>query len=109
MHISITGLKPKGLIGFLLFWRYAIPSFRQAQTANGNLFSEVKNINGFQCTLTAWKDKDTMRGFMKSGMHLKAIKSFRKIAIGKTYGYESETIPSWKEAFELLERNGKGY
>jgi hypothetical protein len=46
---------------------------------------------------------------MESGIHLKAIKSFRKIAIGKTYGYESETIPSWKEAFELLERNGKGY
>lgn len=109
MHISITGLKSKGIFGFFLFWRYAIPSLRKAQTADGNLFCEVKRIDGFQCTLTAWEDKESMRSFMRSGVHLKAIKSFRKIATGKTYGYESETVPGWTEAFELLQKNGKGY
>jgi hypothetical protein len=48
MYISITGLKPKGAISFLLVWRYAIPSFRQAKTAKGNLFCEVKKINGLK-------------------------------------------------------------
>ena len=50
-----------------------------------------------------------MRNLMKSGVHLKAIKSFGKIATGKTYGYEAETVPSWTETFELLHKNGKGY
>ena len=109
MHISITGLKPKGLMGFFRFWRLAIPSFSQAKTAKGNLFSEVKRINGYQCTLTAWEDKAVMREFMKSGVHLKAMKSFHKIATGKTYGFESDTIPSWTEAFDLLEKFGKQY
>jgi hypothetical protein len=46
---------------------------------------------------------------MRSGVHLKAMKSFHKIATGKTYGFESDTIPQWKEAFELLQKHGKQY
>jgi hypothetical protein len=38
MHISITGLKPKGLYGFIKFWILAIPSFGEAKSAKGNLF-----------------------------------------------------------------------
>lgn len=34
-YISITGLKPKGLIGFFRFWRFAIPSFEQTKNAKG--------------------------------------------------------------------------
>ncbi len=33
MHISITGLKPKDLWGFIRFWTLAIPSFSEAKTA----------------------------------------------------------------------------
>ncbi len=109
MHISITGLKPKGWMGFFTFWRFAIPTFRQAQTAKGNLFCEVKRINGYQCTLTAWEDKDAMRAFMKTGTHLEAMRLFHKIATGKTYGFESEDVPAWSDAFALLEAHGREY
>ncbi len=109
MYISITGLKPKGFLGFIKFWQLAIPSFKQAQTAEGNLFCQVKRIKGNQCTLTAWENRDLMLAFMRSGKHLTAMKSFHKIATGKTYGYESENIPTWAEAFSLLEEKGKQY
>ncbi len=109
MHISITGLKPKGILSYFRFWTLAIPSFRQAQTAKGNLFCEVKRVNGFQCTLTAWENKEFMFDFMRSGTHLRAMKSFHKIATGKTFGFESDKIPSWEEAFALLEEKGKNY
>ena len=33
-YISITGLKPKGILSFIQFWRLAIPSFEQARKAN---------------------------------------------------------------------------
>lgn len=36
MHISITGLKPKGLWGFIRFWTLVIPLFGEAKSANGN-------------------------------------------------------------------------
>jgi hypothetical protein len=50
-----------------------------------------------------------MLNFLRSGVHLKAMKTFHKIATGPTYGYESDTIPSWEEAFELLMEKGKYY
>ena len=42
MYIAITGLKPKNFFSKLRFWFLAIPSFRAAQKAEGNLFCEVK-------------------------------------------------------------------
>lgn len=56
-YISITGLKPKGIISFFKFWTLAIPSFEQAKKAQGITFCQVKRIKGFQCTLTACMGK----------------------------------------------------
>ncbi|MEY4461148.1 MAG: hypothetical protein RL429_1137 [Bacteroidota bacterium] len=109
MYISITGLKPHGLRSALLFWRYAIPSFNQARSAKGNTFCQVKRINGYQCTLTAWTNESDMRAFMVSGVHRSAMAAFPKIATGRTYGFESSTIPSWEEAVYLLESHGREY
>jgi len=109
MHISITGLKPKGLWEFIRFWTLAIPSFGEAKSAKGNLFSAVKRINGYQCTLSAWESRELMLVFMKNGVHLKAMKAFKSIATGRTYGYESDSIPSWEEAYSLLISKGKNY
>ncbi len=109
MYISITGLKPKGILAYFKFWKLAIPSFQQAITANGNLHCKVKKINGYQCTLTAWEDREKMMDFIRSGTHLKAMKVFHKIATGKTYGFESNQIPSWDKAFIILQEKGKNY
>ena len=109
MYISITGLKPKSFLSSLQFWRFAIPSFTQAKKAKGIIFCEVKRIKGFQCTLTAWENRTAMLEFMRSGIHLEAMKSFHKIATGKTYGYESEAIPDWTEAFAHMENHGRIY
>ena len=35
------------------------------------------------------------------------MKAFHQIATGPTYGYESDTIPSWEEAYALLTEKGK--
>ena len=109
MYIAITCLKPKGLWGFIRFWSLAIPSFGEAKSAKGNLYSAVKKINGYNCTLSAWECREMMLAFMKNGVHLKAMKSFHSIATGRTYGYESDSIPSWEEAYAMLESNGKDY
>lgn len=108
-YISITGLKPKGILSFFKFWRLAIPSFEQARKAKGIQFCQVKRIKGFQCTLTAWESRDDMLNFMRGGTHLKAMQAFHAIATGRTYGYESETVPTWSEAFKLLQEKGKEY
>lgn len=109
MHISITGLKSKGIWGYIKFWSLAIPSFGEAKSAKGNVYSAVKKIDGYQCTLSAWESREDMLVFMKKGVHLKAMKAFHSIATGRTYGYESDIIPNWEEAYELLVTKGKNY
>ena len=39
---------------------------------------------------------------------MKAMKAFGQVAaFGKTYGYESDKIPTWPEAIQILEAEGK--
>ncbi len=108
-YVSITGLKPKSFWATFLFWRHAIPSKVQADSAPGILFSGVKKINKIQHTLTAWQSQEHMRAYIRSGAHLEAMKAFRKIATGKTFGFETDRIPSWEEVHELWQKNGKDY
>jgi hypothetical protein len=108
-YVSITGLRPINFWATFLFWLHAIPSKTQADSAPGILFSEVKRINKIQHTLTAWESKEHMKAYIHKGAHLKAIKVFRKIAVGKTFGFESDRIPDWDEVHELWLQQGKEY
>ena len=83
MYVSITGLKPKGIIGWIRFWAYTIPASKDAQNAEGILHCEFNSQNGYQHTLTVWKSKEHMLGFLTSPPHLKAMKKYSKIGIGK--------------------------
>ena len=107
MYISLTGLKPKGFFAYIRFWFLAIPAFRQAQKAKGNLHCDVRKVQEYQCTISAWESRELMLNYLRSGAHLKAMKAFHQIATGPTYGYESDQIPSWEEAYALLMEKGK--
>ena len=109
MYISITGLKTKNFLSEIKFWILTIPAFRAAQKAEGNLFCETKRVNGYQHTISAWKDRNMMIQYLTSKVHAKAMKNFRSIATGSTYGYEGDQIPSWKEAIGLWQKNYKEY
>ena len=56
-------------------------------------------------TITAWKDVESMKVFMKTGAHGAAMKNSAQIAteIGN-YTYQSDVLPSWKEAKELIKK-----
>ena len=108
-YVSITGLRLKRFWYIFAFFRFAIPSFRNSQGAKGNLYSAVKNINGVRHTLTAWESKKAMQRFIYSGIHLKAIKAFKKYFTGKTYGYDANALPSWEEVHQIWNEKGNKY
>ena len=47
-----------------------------------------------------------MLSYLVSPNHLKAMKNFSKIGEGKVYGYETDSIPSWKDALTEWDKNG---
>jgi hypothetical protein len=81
----------------------------QADGAPGSLFVAVKRMNGIHHTLSAWENKAAMQSYIYQGPHRLAIKAFRKIATGKTFGYESTSLPSWDEVHEMWKHKAKSY
>jgi hypothetical protein len=106
MYVSITGLKPKGLIGWIRFWTLTIPASKDAQRAEGIIHFAFNSHNGYQHTLTVWKSKKYMKNYLTSPAHLKAMKNFSKIGRGKVHGYEANSIPSWQKALAKWDKNG---
>ena len=109
MIVSVTGLKTKGWLAFVRFWLLAIPAFRQAKTARGNLFCETRHIAGVSHTLTVWKDRKSMKHFVLTGAHKKAMGHFAKIANGATVTYEADEVPTWQEALAQWHEKGEWY
>ena len=107
MYVSVTGLKPKGLMGWIRFLTLTMPASKDAQKAEGILHCAFNSRNGYQHTLTVWKSKENMLGYLTSPSHLKAMKSFSKIGDGKVYGYEANSIPSWEDALTEWDKNGR--
>ncbi len=59
-------------------------------------------------TMTLWDSMDELKSFAKSGAHLEAMK--KSAAISKeirTLTLEASALPTWKEAKEMLFKDGK--
>lgn len=109
-HLSITGLRVKpGLMNRLRFHYHAVRSYMQAQKAEGALHVAARRIDGVEHTVTAWRDREAMLAFVRSGAHLEAMKAFHRIAVGSTFGFTTDRIPDWPEVHALWKERGVAY
>ena len=61
-------------------------------------------------TLSLWENENDMRAFVKSGEHQKAMKQSSKMASNiRSYHFEVDGMPTWKEAKSRLKLHGKTY
>lgn len=109
-QLSITGLRVKpGLVNRLRFHYHALRSFMQARNAEGVLHVAAKRINGVEHTVTAWRDREAMLAFVRSGAHLEAMKAFHRIAEGSTFSQVRDRIPDWDEVHVLWKERAVAY
>jgi hypothetical protein len=106
-YVSVTGLKLKRIWYAPIFWWHAVASMTQVKASQGCLSAEARTIAGSHHTLSVWSSKSDMQAFIKTGAHLRAMKAFRSIATGKTYGFETEKIPNWNEVHNLWVDRGR--
>ena len=109
LYISITGLRLKRPWHLIRFSWHAVRSLRQAKRAPGNLRAQARTINGIRHTLSVWQSEAAMRAFVHSGAHKRAIGAFGSIATGKTFGFETDTVPDWDEVHDLWRARGREY
>ena len=109
MFVSVTALKTRGFLSAIRFQLLAVLVFKQARSSAGILFCEVKSVDGFHHTLTAWKTKKDMQKFVLSPIHQKAMKIFPKIATGSTIGCKTDKMPTWGEALLMWRKTAVNY
>lgn len=107
VYVSITGLRVRHFWQAPIFWRHAIASMIQARAADGCLQAEARTIDGIHHTRSVWRDRAAMLVYLRAGAHLNAMKVFKRIATGRTYGYETTRIPDWAEVHQLWHDHGK--
>lgn len=103
MYVSITHLELKSITKLFRFISMTSKVNKQVKLADG--IQSVSAIGFYKnfWTRTAWNSKEDMLKFMKTGEHAQAMKNFKKVANGvDVYGFETDHIPSWKEAKRLL-------
>ena len=96
VYVSITGLLCHSIFTVPSFYYHAIPSKIQADSAAGNLFSDVKDLNSYHHTLTVWENKKAMIAYLTTGAHKEAMKQFKNIGTGITTGYETASLEDTK-------------
>ena len=101
VYVSMTGFRPRGVVTFPAFvWR-TLTSLSQARRAPGNLGVTARIVNGTYHTMTIWTDETSMRRFIHSGAHRRAMQNFRALGSGKTFGYQCAGVPDWDIVYRL--------
>ncbi len=109
MIASVTELNLKNFWSLFLFLPHAVRSKVQADKSKGLISISIKSEGLLvQRTLTVWEDEASMKDYVRSGWHLKAMKSFGKMA-QKSFvvKFEVQATPTWEEAIKQLRAHGR--
>jgi hypothetical protein len=109
MYVSVTDLKIKAFWQWPVFFWYALPALRQAKRAPGVLLVDTCSRDGVPYTLTVWQDRESMRDFLTSGAHLKAMRAIHSFGTARTHGYLTERLPTWEEAMTEWHAHGSDH
>lgn len=102
MKATITSLELKSPWQFFSLSANALKILNQLKTTRHLDFKKT----GFwttHYTMTLWESEEELRAFATSGAHLEAMKKSKQIAKEiRTITIDTDKLPDWKEAKELL-------
>jgi hypothetical protein len=101
VYVSMTGFRPAGLLRLPAFLWRTWRSLSQARRASGNLGVKARVVGGTYHTMTIWTNEASMRRFVQTGAHLSAMRNFRLLGSGKTFGYRCDVAPDWNALYRL--------
>jgi hypothetical protein len=108
MVITITSIRLKSWWRFFQLSYHGLQITQQTRQQPG--FIKMKNT-GFgymHFTMSAWEREEDVKKFYREGAHLAAMKRATAIATEtRTFTYQADKLPKWKEAKQLLLEKGK--
>lgn len=107
MKVTITSIELKSPFKFFPLSLYALRIINQLKGANCLDFKK-RGLWTKHYTMTLWANETDLKEFSKSGAHLEAMKKGLSIAKEvRTLSIDAEALPDWKEAKDLLLKEGK--
>jgi hypothetical protein len=108
MTITVTSIKLNSVWGFFRLSYMAMKIVLQLKKQKGFIKYKNKGFGYLHYTLSAWESEAEMKQFVPTGAHREAMKASAAIATEiRTHTFESDEMPSWKEAKQLLIEKGK--
>lgn len=108
MIINVTSIRLRSLWNFFALSYNGLLISRQAKSQPGLIRMKNRGFGYDHYTLSVWEDKESLKKFARSGAHLEAMKKSGELATEiRTYSYQGDKIPSWKEAEAMLREKGK--
>ena len=106
MIISITEIELKSFWKLFRTIQISSKCIKYCKNDAYNLDVKVKSKGWrFHRTITVWENDEAMRKFIISEPHVLAMKYTPKLSENvKVHHYESDTIPTWEEAIDLLKK-----
>lgn len=101
VYVSVTGFTPHSLFKLPRFWWHTLRCLSQARACPGNLGVTARYVQGVYHTMTLWTNEESMHAYLGTGAHLKAMRGFRAIGSGKTFGYYTGRAPEWGAAYAM--------
>ena len=103
MLATITSIELKGPLKFFALSKSALKIIRQLKTTDCKQFKK-QGIWTKHYTMTLWNNEKEMKSFAMNGAHLEAMKTSKDIAKEiRIITIETNELPNWKEAKQLLE------
>lgn len=107
MIVVITSLKLKTPFHFFALSLNALRITRQLKATTYVAFKS-RGFWTMHYTMSLWETNEEMKEFARSGAHLEAMKKSATIAKEiRTLSVEVPSLPSWKEAKEMLLKEGR--
>ena len=107
MKATITSITLKGPLKFFALSVQALAVTKQLKATACKEFKKQGFWNTHY-TMTLWNNETELHDFARSGAHLAAMKTSKNIAQEiRTFTYETDSLPNWKEAKALLQEKAK--
>jgi len=108
MFVTITSLQLRSRFGFFALSLHGLKISLQAKKQKGFIAMKNTGKGYLHFTLSGWQNEVAIREFARSGAHLEAMKTSKRLAREiRVYTFETETLPDWKTAQGLLLEHGK--
>lgn len=111
VFVSLTRLRIRSVRFMPMFAIHAVRSQRQVSKAAGSLKVALLPDRSFTFwTMTAWDSEESMRAFMISGAHKKAMPHLLHWCDEASVAHwtqEESTLPSWTEADKRMRETGR--